>query len=97
MKEGINIHLRELRNANQRMPTYSSSLNSIKRSISLLRWRIPAEILERRDIRIRLEQALKELESMEKKMQDIYSNTESAITQYMNTDWEIQKNAESFE
>lgn len=95
--ERIEIHLRELKAANQRMPSALSSIENIKRNVSLLRWRIPAEIQERRDIRVRLEAVLEELVSAEKKLQGIYTVTDSAITQYMNTDGELKKNAESFE
>ena len=94
--ERIEIHLRELKAANQRMPVALSSIDSIKRNVNLLRWRIPAEIQERRDIRHRLEQIIKAIDETERKMQDIYAVTDSAVFQYAKTDRELKKNAESF-
>lgn len=46
----INIDMKKVRNANYNLPSVISSLSVKKRDINMMKWRIPSEIQNRRNI-----------------------------------------------
>lgn len=93
----INIDMKKVRNANYNLPPMISNLSVQKKYINMLKWRIPSEIQDRRNIRERLHSILRELDRAEQQLNDIYKVTGSAVTQYMNMETNLTANASRFE
>ena len=93
----INIDIKKVRNANYNLPPMISSLSAQKKYVNMLKWRIPSEIQDRRNIRERLNSILRELDRAEQQLNDIYKVTGSAVTQYMNMEANLTTNASRFQ
>ncbi len=93
----ININIKKVRSANYDLPPIISNLSAQKRYLNMLKWRIPSEIQDRRDIRERLNSILKEMDRAEEQLNDIYRITGSAVTQYMNMETKLTANASRFQ
>ncbi|MCM1191142.1 MAG: hypothetical protein NC123_03070 [Butyrivibrio sp.] len=93
----VNIDIKKVRNANYNLPPMISSLSAQKKYVGMLRWRIPSEIQDRRNIRERLNAVLREMEKAEQQLNDIYKVTGSAVTQYMNVETDLSANAARFQ
>lgn len=93
----IQIDIKKVRNANYNLPPMVSNLSAQKKYVSMLKWRIPSEIQDRRNIRERLNAVLRELERAEQQLNDIYKVTGSAVTQYMNMETNLTVNASRFQ
>lgn len=93
----INIDIKKVRNANYNLPPMISNLSVQKKYINMLKWRIPSEIQDRRNIRERLHSILREMDRAEQQLNDIYKVTGSAVTQYMSMETNLTANASRFE
>ena len=93
----INIDMKKVRNANYNLPPMISNLSVQKKYVSMLKWRIPSEIQDRRNIRERLHSIFREMDRAEQQLNDIYKVTGSAVTQYMNMETTLTANASRFE
>lgn len=93
----IKIDIKKVRNANYDLPSIISNLSAQKKSINMLKWRIPSEIQNRRNIRERLDSVLREMDRVEQQLDDIYKVTGSAVTQYMNMETRLTANASKFQ
>ena len=68
----INIDMKKVRNANYNLPSVISSLSVQKRDINMMKWRIPSEIQNRRNIQGRLNSILREIEKVEQQLSLIH-------------------------
>ncbi len=93
----IRIDLKKVRKANYNLPAVVSNLSSQKRYVNMIRWRVPSEIQERREIQKRLDEILKRIEKEEERIQEIYKVTGSAVQQYVNLETTLTENASKFE
>lgn len=93
----IDIDIKKVRNANYNVPPMMSNLSAQKRYINMLKWRIPSEIQDRKEIRERLSAAGRELERIEQQLNDIYKVTGSAVVQYMDMETKLTANASRFQ
>ncbi|MCM1221655.1 MAG: hypothetical protein NC548_44970 [Lachnospiraceae bacterium] len=93
----IHIDIKKVRNANYNLPSMISNLSLQKKYINMLKWRIPSEIQDRRNIRERLNSVLRELDRAEQQMNDIYKVTGSAVTQYMSMETNLTANTSRFQ
>lgn len=93
----INIDIKKVRNANYNLPSMISNLSVQKKYVNMLKWRIPSEIQNRRNIRERLNSILREMDRAEQQLNDIYKVTGSAVTQYMSMETNLTANASRFE
>ena len=93
----INIDMKKVRNANYNLPSVISSLSVKKRDINMMKWRIPSEIQNRRNIQGRLNSILREIEKVEQQLTGGYNVTGSAVAQYMNMEADLTTNASKFQ
>ena len=93
----ININIKKVRNANYNLPSMISNLSTQKKYISMLKWRLPSEMQDRRGIRERLDSILREMDKAERQLNDIYKVTGSAVTQYMDMETKLTVNASKFQ
>lgn len=93
----IHIDIKKVRNANYDLPPMISNLSAQKKYVNMLKWRIPSEIQDRKNIRQRLGSVLRELDRAEQQLNDIYKVTGSAVTQYMNMETTLTANAARFQ
>ena len=93
----IRIDLKKVRKANYNLPSVVSNLSAQKRYVNMIRWRVPSEIQERREIQKRLDEILKRIEKEEERIQEIYKVTGSAVQQYVNLETALTENASKFE
>ena len=90
------INISKTRSANYLLPPVISMLESEKKSISLLKWRIAPEVQGRRNLTGRLNAAVREMEYIAKKLNDIYEVTESALLQLEKTENALNDNISKF-
>lgn len=93
----IQIDIKKVRTASYTLPSMAGKAENVKRSMSLLRWRIPGEVQDQRDIRNRVNNIISELGRVEEELNDIYKITEHCLYQYMNTEEKNYNNASKFE
>lgn len=93
----IHIDIKKVRNANYNLPPMISNLSAQKKHVSMLKWRIPSEIQDRRNIRERLNAISREIDKAEQHLNDIYKVTGSTVTQYMNMETSLTANASRFQ
>ncbi len=93
----IMIDMKKVRNAGYELPPMMSNLSAQRRYINLLKWRIPSEIQDKRDIRERLHSIMQEMDRVEQMLHDIYEMTESALEQYKNTETNLTASAARFQ
>ena len=92
----INIDLKKMRNASARLSSNEYMFSNIRRTTSLLRWKLPEEIKKRRDIDGRMEAVLRQIQIAEQLMHEIKTTTNSCISQYMQSENSITNNADRF-
>ena len=92
----IKIDLKKLQNANYSIPSVLSGLAAQKRYLNLLKWRIPTEIQNKKQIRKQLDACIKEITEIEEQINDIYKVSRSAVMQYTNVEKKLNKNASQF-
>lgn len=92
----IQIDLSTIRSANYEMPHISSKVNNAKRSIGILKWRIPDDIAGYYNIRQRMENVYVEVNQLENKINALYDIINSCVIQYENTENENDHNANMF-
>ncbi len=91
----IKIDIKRVRNANYAVPAMISSLDRSERAINLMKWRIPEEIQERRDIKNRLALIVRKMKQAESKLGEFYKFTEDSINRYLETDRGLNNQANS--
>jgi len=97
MASRIEIDINAVRNTNYKVPGIENTVENIEREINMIRWRIPNEVLDESGIRDRLEKVSQDLRRVERKLGDIYSVTSNNVSQYMNLEERLTKNAEQFQ
>lgn len=93
---GVNIDLKKMHNASVRLSSKEYMFSNIRRTTSLLQWKLPEKIKKRRDIDRRMETVLKQIQVAEQLMREIKTTTNSCITQYMMAENNITSNADKF-
>ncbi len=93
----IDIDVNTVKNANYAVPQMVSGVSNIKRSIGLLKWRIDPEIMNRRNVRDKIENIIKELGTAEKELNDTYVVTEDILGQYLESEQTLSVFANKFE
>ena len=93
----VDIDIKRVRNANYCLPSVVSNLAAQKKYINMLKWKIPSEIQERRDIQRRLDDIIKRIEKEEERLNAIYKVTGSAVQQYISLETTLTRNASRFE
>lgn len=92
----INIDFKKMHNASAGLSAKEYMFSNIRRTTSLLRWKLPEEIKKRRDIDRRLETVLSQIQIAEQLMHEIKTTTNSCISQYMQAENSITGNANKF-
>ena len=91
----INIDL--IKNSNVSVPRVVSGISGVKRDMGLLRWRIDAEVMNRRGVKEKMENIISELTKAEQSVNDIYVVTEGVINQYAESEQILSAYAQKFE
>lgn len=92
----VNIDFKKLHNASAGLSSKEYMFSNIRRTTSLLRWKLPDEIKKRRNIDGRLETVLKQIQIAEELMHEIKTITNSCIIQYLQAENSITSNANKF-
>lgn len=90
------IDYRKLKNTNGLLPNIVANVNLARRNIGVLRWRIPEELLVRRNLRNRLNEVYGKLQNIEQRVNSIYNFTNNCIIQYKNVEQTNQNILEEF-
>ena len=83
--------------ANYALPTQLAKIAGIKRGIGLLRWRIPEQIRNKRDIERRVNLLYRQLAEIETEINRIYEVTNQSLYQYANMEEKNTLNANRFD
>lgn len=78
----ISINLTNVNKANSQIPGYLIVLESVKRELDLLKWRLDKEIMQQRDMSERYNRILLEIRKVEEELNDIHNVISSALIQY---------------
>lgn len=92
----IKIDLKRITDANSGMPGMISQVEGARRSVGLMRWRIPEEIQTTCDIKKRLDSVVADMQRAEKLLEDIKRVVGSGITFYSESDARAKNAAEKF-
>jgi hypothetical protein len=93
----IDINLDVIKNSNVSVPRVVSGISGVKRDMGLLRWRIDAEVMNRRGVKEKMENIISELSKAEQSVNDIYIVTEGVINQYAESEQILSAYAQKFE
>ena len=93
----IDINLDVIKNSNVSVPRVVSGISGVKRDMGLLRWRIDAEVMNRRGVKEKMENIISELSKAEQSVNDIYIVTEGVINQYAESEQILSVYAQKFE
>ncbi len=91
----VSIDIKRVRNTNYAVPGMLSSLDRSEKSVNMLKWRIPGEVQNRRDIRNRLAAIVRDISRAEEMLGKIYRITEEGINQYSETERRLDRKAGS--
>ena len=80
----LKFDIKRVRMANYALPTQLAKIAGIKRGIGLLRWRIPEQIRNKRDIGSRVNLLYRQLAEIETEINRIYEVTNQSLYQYAN-------------
>lgn len=92
----IDIDIKKIRTANYSLPNQKTELDSIRRGLGLMRWKIPKEIQNEKEIGDRIIRIIEELERLESEMDDIYLTTNVAVKNYMENENGLVRKASLF-
>ena len=94
----IDINLKEVKEANQILPSLSCILSGVKRELSLLKWKIPEEEpdIDNESLRERISEIAKKVDHIESKLNEVYILTNSCVSQYMEMEERILSNQDIF-
>lgn len=92
----IYVNFREVKNANGRVPSMIAQMDATKRSLGLMRYRIPEDRMDFNAIRNEISSCVSEIESLKEQLRRIYTTTEQAMFQYENGDKKVEENAKHF-
>ena len=93
----IKFDIKRMRSANYALPTQLAKMAGIKRGIGLLRWRIPEQIRNKRNIGQRMNSIYAQLAEMEKDINRIYDVTNQCLYQYSKKKKKNTSNANRFD
>ncbi len=92
----IKIDIKSVRTSNYTLPAELAKISGVKRSIGLLKWRVPEEVQNEKEIKKRMEELNKQLEVAERELQDIYDVVNCCLIQYSDTEKNLSNNADLF-
>lgn len=78
----IDIDIRTVRNENYALPGLASKIGNSRKELSLLRWRLPENILEQREVKQRIEYICRDLSDVENQIERINKVTNDSISRY---------------
>lgn len=93
----LKFDIKRVRMANYALPTQLAKIAGIKRGIGLLRWRIPEQIRNKRDIERRVNLLYRQLAEIETEINRIYEVTNQSLYQYANMEEKNTLNANRFD
>ncbi len=89
----IYIDLKEVRNINHSISLAASKISVEKKKLGMLRWTIPGEIMDQKDIRNRLDAEIKRLERAELALNEIHRVTAAAVSMYTKNEEKLTDSA----
>ena len=92
----INIDIKSVRTSNYKLPADLAKISGVKRGIGLLKWRVPEEVQNEKEIKKRIEELNKQLDVAERELQEIYDVVNFCLTQYSDTENRLSENADMF-
>ena len=93
----IDIDTNIVKNANYAVPQMVSGVSNAKREVSLLRWRIDPEVMNRRSVRDKIDHIISELGKAEQELNDLYNVTEDICNQYIESEQILSSHANKFD
>ncbi len=93
----INVDTKSVKRANYAIPSQKNIIGNVKRNLALTRWKIPDDILQQRDLKIRIENILNDLNNIENIMNNIYLTTNSIMDEYTDNNQKLSLKASKFE
>lgn len=92
----INIDLKKMHNASAKLAAKEYMFSNIRRTLGLIRWKLPEELKTKKDIEKRINNVLKQVQVAEQLMHEIKTTTNSCISQYVQAENKNSANAKKF-
>lgn len=92
----IYVNTKQIRNINCDVPNIVSKVSSTRRTLGMLKGKITEDIAARKQIKQRLDNMYREMDALEKQINELYRFTNSCIVQYEETENRNSRNAEMF-
>ena len=92
----IDINLDEVNSANAQFPRYITILNSTKRELEILRWKLDEELMNCGNMKERYKFILRQISEVEEKMNNVHNFITSALRQYKEMERISKGQAEDF-
>lgn len=92
----ININMRDVKNANSLLPSIKNQISSVERGVGLLRWRVPEELQNNRNVKDRLNNMVQDLRDVEQRLGEVYSVVNEAVYQYQTMEQNLRSSVDSF-
>ena len=92
----VNIDLKKMHNASAKLATKEYLFSNVRRTVGLIRWKLPDELRQKKDIERRINNVLKQVQMAEQLMHEIKTTTNSCISQYVQAENHNNDNAKKF-
>ena len=92
----INIDLKKMHDASAKLASKEYMFSNIRRSVGLIRWKLPEELKKKKGIEKRIENVIQQLQIAERIMHEVKTTTNGCISQYVQADRNLNDNAKKF-
>lgn len=92
----IYINTKKIRNANCDVPSIASKVSGARRSVGIMKGKVAEEIAAQRQIRQRLDNMCREMDALERQINELCRVTGSCVAQYEAAENTNSRNAEMF-
>lgn len=92
----IDIDIRKMKTIVMKMSSKESVLDESRRSLALLRWKLPEEMTKKQEIDNRISNVLLQIDRIRNMMQDIRSTSNECVMQYLSAETKNVNNIDKF-
>lgn len=92
----LKINLTEVRENNHQLPSMITRVSGVKRGIGMIRWRIPSQLQQEKEIGRRIEKVHRDMDILIDEMTRMYEVVNRSLDMYERTEKENDKNASQF-
>lgn len=93
----IEVDIKKVKSANHSFATSSAIVEEVVKNLNLLKWRIPKDALDRRNVKVRLDMVSVELNRIQQDIEEIYKVVNASMDRYEEADNKTVKSQNEIE